>query len=69
MANARRRRTQRTDDDDFDMPLADALGLLLPARHITPGASWYLRVEPGDPGPRLVITRSVPSVTIPDPDS
>lgn len=65
MANAKRRRTQRTDDDDFDIALSDALAQLLPARHITPGASWYFRVE----GDRLIITRSVPSVTIPDPES
>lgn len=65
MANAKRRRTQRTDDDDFNMPLADALGQLLPARHITPGATWYFRLE----GDQLVITRSVPTVSVPDPDS
>lgn len=65
MANAKRRRTQRTDDDDFTIALADALAQLLPARHITPGASWYFRLE----GDQLVITRSVPTVTIPDPES
>jgi len=65
MANARRRRTQRTDDDDFDIALSTALAQLLPARHILAGASWYFRVE----GDQLIITRSVPSVTIPDPDS
>lgn len=65
MANAKRRRTQRTDDDEFDMPIADALAQLLPARHILVGASWYFRVE----GDRLIISRSVPTVTIPDPDS
>jgi hypothetical protein len=65
MANAKRRRTQRTDDDDFNIPIADALAQLLPARHITTGASWYFRVE----GDQLVITRSVPTVTIPDPES
>lgn len=65
MANAKRRRNQRTDDDDFNIALSDALGQLLPARHITPGATWYFRVE----GEQLIITRSVPTVTIPDPDS
>jgi hypothetical protein len=65
MANAKRRRTQRTDDDDFNMPLADALAQLLPARHILPGATWYFRLE----GDQLVITRSVPTVSTPDPDS
>lgn len=65
MANARRQRTQRTEDDDFDILLTDALGQLLPARHITPGARWYFAVN----GDRLIITRSVPTVTIPDPDS
>lgn len=65
MANAKRRRNQRTDDDEFDMLLSDALAQLLPARHITAGASWHFRVQ----GDQLIITRSVPSVTIPDPDS
>lgn len=65
MANAKRRRTQSTADDDFDMLLSDALGQLLPARHILAGASWYFRTE----GDRLVITRSVPTTSIPDPDS
>jgi hypothetical protein len=65
MANAKRRRTQRTDDDDFSIGIADALTQLLPARHITEGASWYFRIE----GDQLVITRSVPTVTIPDPES
>jgi hypothetical protein len=65
MANAKRRRSQRTDDEDFDILIADALPQLLPARHIVAGASWYFRVE----GDRLIITRSVPTVTIPDPES
>jgi hypothetical protein len=65
MANAKRKRTQRTDDDDFNIAIADALSQLLPNRHITPGASWYFRVE----GDQLIITRSVPTVTIPDPES
>lgn len=65
MANAKRRRTQRTDDDDFNIAIADALGQLLPARHILAGASWYFRVE----GDQLIITRSVPTVTLPDPES
>lgn len=65
MANAKRRRSQRTDDDDFDMLTSDALAQLLPARHITAGASWYFRQD----GDRLVITRSTPTVTIPDPES
>lgn len=65
MANAKRRRTQRTDDDDFDMLVSDALAQLLPARHILAGASWYFRQD----GDRLIITRSVPTVSIPDPES
>jgi hypothetical protein len=65
MANAKRKRTQRTDDDDFDIAIADALAQLLPARHITAGASWYFKQE----ADRLIITRSVPTVTIPDPES
>lgn len=65
MANAKRRRNQRTDDDEFDMPLADALALLLKPQHITAGASWYFRIE----SEQLIITRSVPTVTIPDPES
>ena len=65
MANAKRRRNQRTDDDDFNIALADALGQLLPARHITTGATWFFHVE----GDQLIITRSVPTVTIPDPES
>ena len=65
MANAKRRRSQRTDDEDFDILIADALPQLLPNRHILAGASWYFRVE----GDRLIITRSVPTVTIPDPES
>lgn len=74
MANAKRKRTQRTDDDDFEMPLADALAQLLPARHILPGARWYfsLGTTTGADGasvPTLLITRSSPTVTIPDPES
>lgn len=65
MANARRLRNQRTDDDDFNMLLTDALAQLLPARHITAGARWYFSVN----GDQLIITRSVPTVTTPDPDS
>lgn len=65
MANAKRRRTQRTDDDDFAIATADALAQLLPARHIVAGATWFFRQE----GDQLIITRSVPTVTIPDPDS
>jgi hypothetical protein len=65
MANAKRKRSQRTDDDDFNIAITDALAQLLPARHITEGASWYFRQE----GEELIITRSVPTVTIPDPES
>jgi hypothetical protein len=69
MANAKRRRTQRTDDDNFDMLLSDALPQLLPARHIVAGASWLFTVEGSGADARLVIIRSVPTVTIPDPES
>lgn len=69
MANAKRRRTQRTDDDDFDIPIDVALAQLLPARHIVPGASWFFRTEGSGADAKLVITRSVPTVSIPDPDS
>lgn len=69
MANAKRRRTQATADDDFDILLSDALPQLLPTRHITAGASWYFRVEGSGTDARLIITRSVPTVTIPDPES
>lgn len=65
MANAKRQRNQRTDDDRFNMLLSDALAQLLPARHITAGATWFFNVE----GDQLIITRSVPTVTIPDPES
>lgn len=65
MANAKRKRNQRTDDDEFNMPLADALAQLLPTRHITEGARWYFSVN----GDELLITRSVPTVSIPDPES
>lgn len=69
MANAKRRRNQRTDDDDFDMLLSDALPQILPARHILAGASWFFRVEGNGAEARLIITRSVPTVSIPDPES
>lgn len=65
MANAKRKRSQRTDDDDFNISIADALSQLLPTRHITAGANWYFRQE----GDQLIITRSVPVFTIPDPES
>lgn len=65
MANAKRKRSQRTDDEDFEILIADALPQLLPNRHIVAGASWHFRVE----NEWLVITRSVPTVTIPDPES
>lgn len=69
MANAKRRRTQSTADDDFDILLTDALPQLLPNRHILAGASWYFRIDGSGAEARLVITRSVPVVTIPDPES
>lgn len=65
MANAKRRRNQRTDDDEFNIALSDALAQLLPARHITAGATWFFTVD----GDQLIIHRSVPTVTIPDPES
>ena len=69
MANAKRRRTQSTADDDFDIALTDALPQLLPNRHIIAGASWYFRVEGTGSDAKLIITRSVPTVSIPDPES
>ena len=69
MANAKRRRTQGTTDDDFDMLLSAALAQLLPARHIASGDSWYLRVEGSGDEAQLVITRSRANVTTPDPES
>lgn len=65
MANAKRKRSQRVEDEDFEILMADALPQLLPTRHIVAGASWHFRVE----NEWLVITRSVPTVTIPDPES
>jgi len=69
MANAKRRRTQGTTDDDFDMLLSDALAQLLPARHIAPGDNWYFRTEGSGTEARFVITRARAVVTIPDPES
>lgn len=69
MANAKRRRTQGTTDDDFDILLSDALSQLLPARHIGPTDSWYFRVDGSGAEARLIITRSRATVTIPDPES
>lgn len=69
MGNAKRRRTQGTTDDDFDMLLSDALSQLLPARHIAPGDNWYFRTEGSGAEARLVITRARAVVTIPDPES
>lgn len=74
MANAKRKKTQRTDDDTFEMPLADALAQLLPARHILPGAQWFFSTgsttdSNGVAVPTLLILRSGATVTIPDPDS
>lgn len=69
MANAKRRRTQGTTDDDFDILLSDALSQLLPARHIQAGDNWYFRIEGSGAEARLVITRSRAAVTIPDPES
>lgn len=65
MANAKRRRNQRTDDDEFNISLDTALSQLLPNRHIIPGARWFFHID----GEQLIITRSVPTVTIPDPES
>ena len=69
MANAKRRRSQRTDDEDFDILLTEALPQLLASRHIVAGASWFFRIEGSGADAKLVITRSVPTVTIPDPES
>jgi hypothetical protein len=63
MANARRRRTQRTDDDDFEIDLATALNRLIAANQIGVGDNWYFRIE-GSPGAEvLVITRSRAAAT------
>lgn len=69
MANARRRRTQGTTDDDFDILLSTALAQLLPARHIAPGDRWYFRTEGSGDTEQLIITRSRAVVSTPDPDS
>ncbi len=65
MANAKRKRTQRTDDDEFEMPLSDALAQLLPARHIAPGDVWGFYVD----GTDLIIVRTRSVASIPDPES
>jgi len=54
MANARRRRAQRTDDDYFEILLSDALPQLLAQGQITAGAAWAFYVE----GDNLVIVRT-----------
>jgi hypothetical protein len=69
MANAKRRRNQATTDDDFDILLSDALGLMLAPGHIATGDSWHFRVDGNGADARLIITRSRASVTIPDPES
>jgi hypothetical protein len=63
MAQARPRRNQRTDDDTFAIALDVALGLLLAPGHIAPGDTWYFQAI----GTELIITRSRPTVAIPDP--
>lgn len=63
MANARRRRTQRTDDDDFEIDLQLALQRLLPNGQIAEGDKWFFHTD----GAFLVITRSRAAAT-PDPD-
>lgn len=63
MANARRRRTQRTDDDDFEIDLALALQRLLPNGQVAEGDRWFFHTD----GAFLVITRSRAQATR-DPD-
>lgn len=58
---ATRRRGQRVDDTEFELPLATALVDLLPNGQVTAGATWHFKVE----GDTLVITRSLPSVLAP----
>jgi hypothetical protein len=55
MANARKRRVQRTDDDEFVIALVDALPQLLANNQITAGAVWSFHIEDDN----LVITRSI----------
>lgn len=55
MATARRRRAQRTDDDEFEIALEVALELMLAPGHITEGADWHFTVE----GTNLIITRTL----------
>ncbi len=58
---AARQRGQRVDDDEFEVPLADALAALLPNGQVTPGAAWYFVVD----GATLRIVRSVRSTPNP----
>jgi hypothetical protein len=64
-SNAKRKRTQANTDDDFEIPMADALAKLLKPQHVQDGDTWYFQVM----GDTLRITRTRSVVTIPDPDS
>lgn len=54
MAMARKTRDRKFPQADFEMALADAVGLLLRARDIAAGDQWHFQVD----GETLRITRT-----------
>jgi hypothetical protein len=69
MANAKRRRTRDTVDDEFNLLLSTAVAQLLPARHIEPGDNWHFYVDGSGEEAELIIVRSRSTATTPDPES
>jgi hypothetical protein len=66
MANARKVRDRRMPQTDFEMPLAEAVGLLMRTRDIEPGDTWLFQVD----GDTLRIFRSrVPEEIPVEPES
>lgn len=55
MAVARRRRTQRTDDDQFVISLSNVLSRVLPPGQVQEGDTWFFHIEGEDD---LIVTRS-----------
>ena len=58
----RRKRTRRTQDE-FDMPLADAVALLVPNHNAAAGDDWTFFVRDGVL--EMVVTRAAEDITAP----
>lgn len=57
-------RVNQTEGKVFTMPLAEALGLLLAARHVLPTDAWFINVDGAGAEAKLRIERVRQTVTL-----